>query len=184
MAEYQKQCVECEHKQVVGRQDAVVCRNCGQHGLVFEYHWPRRRRARLEEDTVRASTLFLDTFCTDETLAAVRCDCGRWYFTADSRDCGVHRQRQATDPENNFERPGIRFGRIEGLDFVYDCPCNRMTGYEVLFRENQKKILQFFRARAAKAKDSADRDLDVIDGFIFLLGGDDTKRIAREAEGS
>jgi len=49
-------------------------------------------------------------------------------------------------PHSDF----IEYGRLDGKDYVLDCPCNSAAKYEDLFWNSRSIISAYFKARANK----------------------------------
>lgn len=48
----------------------------------------------------------------------------------------------------NHGDESVSFGELDGIQAVYDCPCNRASQYEAFVWDNRFMIAEYFEARA------------------------------------
>jgi hypothetical protein len=101
----------------------------------------------------KVSDEFFDALARHGTICGV-CHCGRVHFA--SWDTGFYEgeledllAKAGNDPKKYIEHcdTSVDIARIDGKDFVYDCPCEELVRYEQFVWTYREEILKYLIAR-------------------------------------
>ena len=125
----------------------------------------------MAEQRKAPSEEFLYAF-THAGTGVIQCGfCHRTHFVSNPRsydwDEGEYEEleRGAKESPDKFvvhEASSIRWGMLDGIQYVSDCPCNGAGKYEQFILAHRHDIAQYLKARAEKHLKDAQRDSDLV----------------------
>lgn len=93
------------------------------------------------------------------------CQCGRVFFDVYNDDWDWEEGELEKLEDLAKKEPdkyisvahSVGYMRIDGKNFVYDCPCNQIVKYEQFLLNHEEDIAQFLNLRAAKLRELANK---------------------------
>ena len=121
--------------------------------------------------------------------------CDRTYFATwcendydDEEELEELREQAKKEPDKYIEWgdvSSISWGTVDGKQYVLDCPCNGARKYEDWILRHRWIIAEYFKSRATKLKEEAEREVNLSEGLVGMSESiDEFSKILKEAKAS